>query len=57
MDLTECDKVEILVLVDNVVDTLSSTPFFVTRETAILRRSRGKKNKRSKNGMRFAIRS
>jgi len=38
MNLTECDKVEILVLVDNVVDTLSSTPFFVTRETAILRK-------------------
>jgi 7,8-dihydropterin-6-yl-methyl-4-(beta-D-ribofuranosyl)aminobenzene 5'-phosphate synthase len=38
MTLTECDKVEILVLVDNVTDTLSSTPFFVTRETAILRK-------------------
>jgi 7,8-dihydropterin-6-yl-methyl-4-(beta-D-ribofuranosyl)aminobenzene 5'-phosphate synthase len=33
-----CDKVEILVLVDNVLDMLSSTPFFVSRETAELRK-------------------
>jgi 7,8-dihydropterin-6-yl-methyl-4-(beta-D-ribofuranosyl)aminobenzene 5'-phosphate synthase len=32
------DRVEVLVLVDNVTDSLSSTPAFVTREWAALRR-------------------
>jgi 7,8-dihydropterin-6-yl-methyl-4-(beta-D-ribofuranosyl)aminobenzene 5'-phosphate synthase len=39
MSLTQADRIEVLVLVDNVIDVLSSTPAFVTRETArMLRR-------------------
>ena len=38
MALNQADRIEILVLVDNVTDTLSSTPPFVTREWARLQR-------------------
>ncbi len=38
MPLITADKVEIQVLVDNVLDMLSSTPFFVSRETAVLQK-------------------
>ncbi len=36
--LATADRVEVLVLVDNVTDSLSSTPGFVTREWALLQR-------------------
>jgi len=36
MDLAQAERLEVLVLVDNVTDTLSSTPTFVTREAARL---------------------
>ena len=38
MTLIEADRVEILVLVDNATDTLSSAPPFVTREWTVLQR-------------------
>lgn len=38
MHLTPVDRLEIQVLVDNVTDSLSSTPSFVTREWAVLQR-------------------
>jgi 7,8-dihydropterin-6-yl-methyl-4-(beta-D-ribofuranosyl)aminobenzene 5'-phosphate synthase len=38
MNLTQIDRLDIQVLVDNVTDSLSSTPIFVTREWAILQR-------------------
>jgi 7,8-dihydropterin-6-yl-methyl-4-(beta-D-ribofuranosyl)aminobenzene 5'-phosphate synthase len=38
MSLTLATKIEVQVVVDNVLDMLSSTPFFVTREAAVLQR-------------------
>ncbi len=38
MTLLTCDRLEILVLVDNVTDMLSSVPSFVTREATMLQR-------------------
>ena len=38
MTLQSCERLEILVLVDNVTDSLSSTPAFVTREWPLLQR-------------------
>jgi 7,8-dihydropterin-6-yl-methyl-4-(beta-D-ribofuranosyl)aminobenzene 5'-phosphate synthase len=38
MTLLSCDRLEILVLVDNVTDMLSSVPSFVTREATMLQR-------------------
>jgi 7,8-dihydropterin-6-yl-methyl-4-(beta-D-ribofuranosyl)aminobenzene 5'-phosphate synthase len=38
MTLATCDRLEIQVLVDNVTDTLSSVPSFVTREWVMLQR-------------------
>ena len=40
MRMTEADRIEVLVLVDNVTDILSSTPSVVTGELARLRRRR-----------------
>jgi 7,8-dihydropterin-6-yl-methyl-4-(beta-D-ribofuranosyl)aminobenzene 5'-phosphate synthase len=39
LPIQEVDRLEVQVLVDNAVDPLSSTPRFVTREPAVLRRN------------------
>lgn len=43
MELVQADRIEILVLVDNVTDSLSSTPGFVTREWPLIRKRSGMK--------------
>lgn len=41
MELMQAERLEILVLVDNVTDSLSSTPGFVTREWPLIRKRTG----------------
>lgn len=43
MELVQADRIEILVLVDNVTDSLSTTPSFVTREWPLIRKRTGMK--------------